>query len=205
MITSLDTVLQCSGPAYLKYKYCPAILRTLKDRVLDPAKLILGEQIPEQVALVEPELVDVSAAAEVEEVEAVAPLASVHTAADQPADGGPVFCDGSRCSVVDGVQLGALDTCILKREPLPDGEPLEAIEYAVESNWAFDNTNRAKRFALYLFYAKCVFHATGRNNRIRLPGCLVAEIRRRFPNPVGVPYVGYKPPPNLNRNVVLMC
>ena len=115
---------------------------------------------------------------------------------DQPADDGPVFYD----LAVPLVSDGALDTCRLKRNPLPDGEPLEAVEYAMESNWVFDSTNRAKRFTVYLFYAKCFTLMVATTGFVYL-----AKIRRRFPNPVGGPCVGYKPPPNLNRNVVLMC
>jgi hypothetical protein len=174
----------------------------LKDRVLDLAKLALDKQVPDQLPpVVEPELVDV---AEVQDADA---------AHQEPLDGAPAapvagqlvnnICDGSRCSVVDGVQLGDLGKCILEREPLSDGEPTEAIEYAVESNWSYDGSNRARRFVLYYFYAKCIFHISGRGNRIRLPACLVAEIRRRFPNPIGVPYVGYKLPTAANHQAFL--
>ena len=49
--------------------------------------------------------------------------------------------------------------------------------------------NNHKRFILYYFFAVEVF---GARTRICLPHCVVTAIRYKYPNPVGIPYVGHR-------------
>lgn len=56
-----------------------------------------------------------------------------------------------------------------------------------------DFTSNEYRKAAYRQYTAWKYGKLGQGNRRVAPACVVRMIRQKYPNPPGVPYMGFKP------------
>ena len=52
--------------------------------------------------------------------------------------------------------------------------------------------NKCKRFLLYWWFSTNMYLVCGRNNRYKLPACLIEAMRVTYPISIGILYVGHK-------------
>ena len=62
----------------------------------------------------------------------------------------------------------------------------------VEGGDCRNSSNKQKRCILYWWFSTNVYLICGKGNRCKLPDCIISSIRKKYPNEVSVPYVGFK-------------
>jgi hypothetical protein len=86
------------------------------------------------------------------------------------------------------------DVCVTKAYPLDEFD----LEELAQDCWFVTKevdkmSSSEKRNLLYWWFMVNVYHICGKDKRRCPPKCLVEAIRERYPNPPGVPYVGFQP------------
>jgi hypothetical protein len=82
----------------------------------------------------------------------------------------------------------ASQKCVALEHPPPDFDDVKGAPRGTKRALEADVTNRVRRYALYYFYATCIYKVFGAGTRVQLPKCVVAAVRAKYPNPVGEAY-----------------